>query len=271
MVPLVQNEQEVLDLDGEPDLPNLEGFQWEGVSISSSPGLARKRSLSESSVIMDRAPSVYSFFSEEGTGKENEPQQIFSSRAAQSQKSTMGLKQEVTPLAASLKTGERAENVATRRRHSTQLSSDCTIIPLLHLAKDLNNQESSLPSSENQNAQESNGEGNSLSSNASSALAISSLADAATDSSCTSGAEQNDGQSVRKKRRATGVSMIPCAFCRTFRVVTWLLYERFNCLIFLGCLGLWFSLLWNRRLVRLLLLLSCSYPTCFFLQVILPS
>ena len=68
MVPLVQNEQEVLDLDGEPDLANL-GFQWEDVSISSSPGLARKRSLSESSVIMDRAPSVYSFFSEEGTGK----------------------------------------------------------------------------------------------------------------------------------------------------------------------------------------------------------
>uniref|UniRef100_A0A8C4LZB6 Zinc finger protein 106 n=1 Tax=Equus asinus asinus TaxID=83772 RepID=A0A8C4LZB6_EQUAS len=103
MVPLVQNEQEVLDLDGEPDLSNLEGFHWEGVSISSSPGLARKRSLSESSVIMDRAPSVYSFFSEEGTGKENEPQQIFSPsnslRAAQSQKTTMDLKQEVTPLA----------------------------------------------------------------------------------------------------------------------------------------------------------------------------
>uniref|UniRef100_M3YEK9 Zinc finger protein 106 n=1 Tax=Mustela putorius furo TaxID=9669 RepID=M3YEK9_MUSPF len=141
MVPLVQNEQEVLDLDGEPDLSNLEGFQWEGISISSSPGLARKRSLSESSVIMDRAPSVYSFFSEEGT--------------------------------------------------------------------DLNSQESSTPSSENQNTQESNGEGNSLSSNTSSALGISSLADAATDSSCTSGAEQNDGQSVRKKRRATGDGSSP--------------------------------------------------------------
>lgn len=226
MVPLVQNEQEVLDLDGEPDLSNLEGFHWEGVSISSSPGLARKRSLSESSVIMDRAPSVYSFFSEEGTGKENEPQQIFSPsnslRAAQSQKTTMGLKQEVTPLAASLRTGERAENVATRRRHSAQLSSDHTV-PLMHLAKDLNSQESSTSPSENQNAQESNGEGNSLSSNASSALAVSSLADAATDSSCTSGAEQNDSQSIRKKRRATGVSMVPCAFYRTFRMVTWLL------------------------------------------------
>ncbi|XP_054421512.1 zinc finger protein 106 isoform X1 [Pteronotus mesoamericanus] len=211
MVPLVQNEQEVLDLDGEPDLANL-GFQWEDVSISSSPGLARKRSLSESSVIMDRAPSVYSFFSEEGTGKENEPQQIFSPsnslRAAQSQKTTMGLKQEVTPLAASLRTGERAENVATRRRHSAQSSSDCTI-PLMHLAKDLNSQESSAPPSENQNAQESNGEGNSLSSNASSAVAISSLADAGTDSSCTSGAEQNDGQSIRKKRRATGDGSSP--------------------------------------------------------------
>nr|KAF6503586.1 zinc finger protein 106 [Molossus molossus] len=212
MVPLVQNEQEVLDLDEEPDLPNLEGFQWEDVSISSSPGLARKRSLSESSVIMDRAPSVYSFFSEEGAGKENEPQQIFSPtnslRAAQSQKTTVSLKQEMTPLAASLRTGERAENVATRRRHSAQLSSDCAK-SLMHLTKDLNSQESSGPPSENQNAKESNGEGNSLSSNASSALAVFSLADAGTDSSCTSGAEQNDGQSIRKKRRATGDGSSP--------------------------------------------------------------
>ena len=219
MVPLVQNEQEVLDLDGEPDLSSLEGFQWEGVSISSSPGLARKRSLSESSVIMDRAPSVFSFFSEEGTGKENEPQQIFSPnsslRSAQSQKTTMGLKQEVTPLAASLRTGERAENVATRRRHSAQLSSDHTI-PLMHLATDLHSQESSTPLSENHNTQESNGEGNSLSSNAALALAISSLTDAATDSSCTSGAEQNDVQNIRKKRRATGVSMIPVLFVEHF-------------------------------------------------------
>ena len=219
MVPLVQNEQEVLDLDGEPDLSDLEGFQWEGVSIPSSPGLARKRSLSESSVIMDRAPSVFSFFSEEGTGKENEPQQIFSPnnsfRSAQSQKPTMSLKQEVTPLAASLRTDERTENVATRRRHSAQLSPDCTI-PLMHLTKELHSQESSTLLSENHNAQESNGEGNSLSSNASSALANSSLADAATDSSCTSGAEQNDGQNVRKKRRATGVSMIPVCFVEHF-------------------------------------------------------
>ncbi|XP_068820741.1 zinc finger protein 106 isoform X2 [Capricornis sumatraensis] len=211
MVPLVQNEQEVLDLDGEPDLSDLEGFQWEGVSISSSPGLARKRSLSESSVIIDRAPSVYSFFSEEGTGKENEPQQIFSPsnsfRSAQSQKPTMSLKQEVTPLAASLRTDERTENVATRRRHSAQLSPDHTI-PLMDLTKELHSQESSTLS-ENHNAQESNGEGNSLSSNASSALANSSLADAATDSSCTSGAEQNDGQNVRKKRRATGDGSSP--------------------------------------------------------------
>lgn len=225
MVPLVQNEQEVLDLDEEPDLSTLEGFQWEDVSISSSPGLARKRSLSESSVIMDRAP-VYGFFTEEGAGKENEPQRIFSPtnslRAAQSQKSTGGLKQEVAPLAASLRTGERAENVAPRRRHSAQLPSDCAK-SLMHLTKDLTSQASSGPPSENPSAKESNGEGNSLSSYASSALAGSSLADAGTDSSCTSGAEQNDGQNVRKKRRATGVSMIPCVFCRTFYVVTWML------------------------------------------------
>ncbi|KAM9645279.1 zinc finger protein 106 isoform 1-T2 [Trichechus inunguis] len=212
MVPLVQNEQEGLDLDGEADLSNLEGFQWEGISISSSPGLARKRSLSESSVIMDRAPSVYSFFSEEGTGKENEPQLVVSPgnslRATQSQKVTVGFKQEMIPVAASLRTGEMAENVAIRRRHSTQLPSDCTI-PLVHSAKDLSSQESSAPASETPNGQESNGEGNSASSNLSSALANSSLVDAATDSSCTSGAEQNDGQSIRKKRRATGDGSSP--------------------------------------------------------------
>ncbi|ELW48120.1 Zinc finger protein 106 like protein, partial [Tupaia chinensis] len=213
MVPLVQNEQEVLDLDAEPDLPSLEGFQWEGISISSSPGLARKRSLSESSVIMDRAPSVYSFFSEEGTAQENEHQQFDSPsnslRSVQNQKAAMTLKQEGTPLAASLRTGEGAEDVFIRRRHSTQLLPSDRLIPLMHSAKDLSSQERSTPSSENQNSQESNGEGNSLSSNTSSALAVSSLADAATDSSCTSGAEQNDGQCIRKKRRATGDGSSP--------------------------------------------------------------
>lgn len=211
MVPLVQNEQEGLDLDGEPDLPDLEGFHWEGVSISSSPGLARKRSLSESSVIVDRASSMYSFFSEEGTGKENEPQEMVSPSnslmATQSQKATMRLKQEVSPLTTSLRTDERAENVAALRQHSAQIPSD-HVIPLMHSAKESDSQERSTPPSENQTAQESNGEGNPLS-NASSALAISSLADAATDSSCTSGAEQNDCQSIRKKRRATGDGSSP--------------------------------------------------------------
>lgn len=79
----------------------------------------------------------------------------------------------------------------------------------MHLTKDLNSQASSGPPSENPSAKESNGEGNSLSPYASSALAGSSLADAGTDSSCTSGAEQNDGQNIRKKRRATGDGSSP--------------------------------------------------------------
>ncbi|KAL1787131.1 zinc finger protein 106 [Sigmodon hispidus] len=210
MVPLVQNEQEVLDLEEEePDLSRLEGFQWENVSISSSSGVARKRSLSESSVIMDRAPG-YSFFSKEGTGKENEPQQITSPNtlnAAQHQKVAMYLEQDVAPLTPSVRTGERAGNIPTQRRHSTQLPSD-HIIPFMHSARDLHSQERSAPSLEHR-VQESNGEGNSLSSNASSVHATSSLGDAATDSSYTSGAEQNDGHSVRKKRRATGDGSSP--------------------------------------------------------------
>ncbi|XP_051000426.1 zinc finger protein 106 [Acomys russatus] len=205
MVPLVQNEQEVLDLDEEPDLSSLEGFQWEGVSISSSSGMARKRSLSESSMIMDRPP-VYSFFSEGGTGKENEPQQSTSPStalsAAQSQKAAMYLEQEGATLTPSVRTGEKVGNISTQRRHSAQLPSD-HVMPFIHSARDLNSQERSTPLSEC-HAQESTGEGNSLSSNASSVHASSSLADAATDSSYTSGAEQNDGHSIRKKRRATG-------------------------------------------------------------------
>ncbi|XP_005364368.1 zinc finger protein 106 isoform X4 [Microtus ochrogaster] len=210
MVPLVQNEQEVLDLDEEPDLSRLEGFQWEGISISTSSGLARKRSLSESSVIVDRAPG-YTFFSEEGTGKENEPQQVASPSntlsTAPSQKAAMYLDQEVAPLTPSVRTGERVGNIPTQRRHSAQLPSD-PMMPFMHSARELHSQERSTPSLEHR-AQESSGEGNSLSSNASSVHAISSLADAATDSSCTSGAEQNDGHSVRKKRRATGDGSSP--------------------------------------------------------------
>lgn len=210
MVPLVQNEQEVLDLDEEPDLSSLEGFQWEGVSIPSSSGLARKRSLSESSVVMDRAP-VYSFFTGEGTGKENEAQQSPSPNtalsAAQSQKTAMYLEQEVAPLTPSVGTGERVGNIPTQRRHSAQLPSG-HIMPVMHSARDLHSQERSTPLSE-RHAQESTGEGNSLTSNASSGHAVSSLADAATDSSCTSGAEQTDGHSIRKKRRATGDGSSP--------------------------------------------------------------
>lgn len=209
MVPLVQSEQEVLGLDEEPDLSSLEGFQWEGVSVSSSSGLARKRSLSESSVIVDRPP-VYSFFSEQGTGKENEPQQSTSPSvalsAAQSQKAAMYLEQEVAPLTP-VRTGEKVGNIPTQRRHSAQLPSD-HVMPFMHSARDLNSQERSIALSERR-AQESTGEGNSLSSNASSVHASSSLADAATDSSCTSGAEQNDGHSIRKKRRATGDGSSP--------------------------------------------------------------
>ncbi|XP_038185344.1 zinc finger protein 106 isoform X2 [Arvicola amphibius] len=210
MVPLVQNEQEVLDLDEEPDLSRLEGFQWEGVSISASSGLARKRSLSESSVVVDRAPG-YSFFSEDSTGKENEPQQIVSPNntlsAAPSQKAAMYLDQEVASLTPSVRTSERVGNIPPQRRHSAQLPSD-PVVPFVHSARELHSQERSTPSLEH-HAQESSGEGNSLSSNASSVHAISSLADAATDSSCTSGAEQNDGHSVRKKRRATGDGSSP--------------------------------------------------------------
>ncbi|XP_038596909.1 LOW QUALITY PROTEIN: zinc finger protein 106 [Tachyglossus aculeatus] len=201
MVPLVQNEQEGLDMDEEPDLSSLEGFQWEGISIPAAPSPGRKRSLSESSVVVDRASPVFGFFGEQASGKENEPRPAVpashSLRALQGQKASggpwIGLKQEAAPLAA-----ERPDGVAGRRRQSVQLPPGRATPPG---TGDGDRGRREGP------AQESNGEGNRPSS--SSTLATSSLADAATDSSCTSGAEQNDVQGLRKKRRATGDGSSP--------------------------------------------------------------
>ncbi|KAF2980056.1 hypothetical protein EK904_009492 [Melospiza melodia maxima] len=204
MVPLVQNEQEGLELSEESDPTALEGFQWEGISLVS--GSARKRSFSESSVIADRNPSAYSFFSEQAKIKESGQRQVIA--ASHPHHITSGYEastdieadqKEGTPsLALSPFMSERTE---ASRSHSLQATSE---IPG-HTEQDQESPEKRTSLLEKQNELEVSEE-NCPASNSASLFAMSNNIDAATDSSCTSGTEQNDSQGIGKKRRATGSS-----------------------------------------------------------------
>ncbi|XP_010176510.1 zinc finger protein 106, partial [Antrostomus carolinensis] len=209
MVPLVHNEQEGLELGEEPDLSTLEGFQWEGISLA-IPGSARKRSFSESSVIADRNPSGYSFFSEQTKIKESGQRQIIA--ASHSHHITSGfeanadveadLKRETSSLPLSPFVSERTETGG--RRHSLQATSEVTGL----MQQDQESPEKRTPLLEKQYVLENSEDSHPASNNAS-LLAVSNNIDAATDSSCTSGTEQNDSQGIGKKRRATGEGSSP--------------------------------------------------------------
>ncbi|XP_075610524.1 zinc finger protein 106 isoform X4 [Balearica regulorum gibbericeps] len=209
MVPLVQNEQEGLELGEESDLSTLEGFQWEGISLA-VPGSARKRSFSESSVIADRNPSAYSFFSEKAKIKESGQRQIIA--ASHSHHITSGyeasadieadLKQETSSLPLPPFMSERTET--SGRRRSLQATSEVTGLT----KQDHESPEKRTPLLEKQNVLEISEE-NRPASNNPSLLTVSNNIDAATDSSCTSGTEQNDSQGIGKKRRATGEGSSP--------------------------------------------------------------
>ncbi|XP_030415440.1 zinc finger protein 106 isoform X2 [Gopherus evgoodei] len=215
MVPLVQNEQEGLDLGEEPELSSLEGFQWEGISIAVS-GSARKRSLSESSVV-DRTASVYGFFSDPATTKESEQKQIIPACHSHfiapvyktSADNVANFKQETSSLPSSPFMSERTETIINGRRHSLHTPSDVTSLTVFTTKQDQESPECRIPLLENKNALELTGEGNVLASNGASVHAGSNSVDAATDSSCTSGTEQNDSQGIGKKRRATGEGSSP--------------------------------------------------------------
>ncbi|KAM7109593.1 LOW QUALITY PROTEIN: zinc finger protein 106 [Ciconia maguari] len=208
MVPLVQSEQEGLELGEESDLSTLEGFQWEGISLA-VPGSARKRSFSESSVIADRNPSAYSFFSEQAKIKESGQRQI---AASHSHHITSGyeasadieadLKRETSSLPLPPFMSERTET--SGRRHGLKATSEVAGLT----KQDQESPEKRTPLLEKQNVLEISEENRPASNNAS-LLAVSNNIDAATDSSCTSGTEQNDSQGIGKKRRATGEGSSP--------------------------------------------------------------
>ncbi|NWS56376.1 ZN106 protein, partial [Chunga burmeisteri] len=209
MVPLVQNEQEGLELGEESDLSTLEGFQWEGISLAVS-GSARKRSFSESSVIADRNPSAYSFFSEQAKIKDSGQRQIIATNHSHhitsgyeaSADTEADLKQETSSLPLSPFMPERTET--SGRSHSLQATSEVTGLT----KQDQESPEKRTPLLEKQNVLEISEENRPASNNAS-LLAVCNNIDAATDSSCTSGTEQNDSQGIGKKRRATGEGSSP--------------------------------------------------------------
>ncbi|XP_072195244.1 zinc finger protein 106 isoform X2 [Excalfactoria chinensis] len=208
MVPLVQNDQESLELGEESDLSTLEGFQWEGISLA-VPGSTRKRSFSESSVIADRHPSAYSFFSEQPKAKECEEGQIVAARHLRditsgyeaSVDKEADLKQETSSVSLSPFVSERTET--TGRKHSLEATSELTGLT----KAEQDSLDKRTPLLEKQNVLEISEENPLASSDV--LLAVSNNVDAATDSSYTSGTEQNDSQGIGKKRRATGEGSSP--------------------------------------------------------------
>ncbi|NXL96660.1 ZN106 protein, partial [Tyrannus savana] len=211
MVPLVQNEQEGLELSEDSDLSTLEGFQWEGISLA-VPGSARKRSFSESSVIADRNPSAYSFFSGQAKIKGHGQRQIIA--ASHSHHITSGYeastdieadqKQETDASSLTLSPFMSERTETTGRSHSLEAASEITGLT----KQEQESPEKRTPLLEKQNVLGISEE-NRPASNSASLLAVSNNIDAATDSSCTSGAEQNDNQGIGKKRRATGEGSSP--------------------------------------------------------------
>ncbi|XP_062973738.1 zinc finger protein 106 isoform X2 [Elgaria multicarinata webbii] len=212
MVPLIQNEQEDLELGEEADLTSLEGFHWEGISIG-SPGTVRKRSLSESSVAVDKTASVYSFFSNQGTSKENEQRQT--SSIANTEDVTYGsqmladvvasMKQESSSLPSSPFMSDRTDLISNGRRLSLQTPPEVNRIPAFSGREAQRSPEYSAQLLESQDMLEIPGGRYCMASG----LALFSALDAATDSSYTSGNEQNDSQGAGKKRRATGEGSSP--------------------------------------------------------------
>ncbi|XP_026565353.1 zinc finger protein 106 isoform X1 [Pseudonaja textilis] len=208
MVPLIQNEQG-LELDEDVDLTSLEGFQWEGISIG-SPGTVRKRSLSESSVAVDKTASIYSFFNNQGTSKEDKLKKSGSvanseditSRIEMLEDTVVTVKQESSSLPSSPFKSDRIDLTSSERKLNLKTTPD---IPIFSTSEVQRNLDSIVHPSVNKGTLESAEEHSTL---VSGLVDIGTL-DAATDSSYTSSNEQNDSQGMRKKRRATGEGSCP--------------------------------------------------------------
>ncbi|KAM8921230.1 zinc finger protein 106 isoform 2-T2 [Pelodytes ibericus] len=187
MVAQVQHEQEGLDFDEESDL-GIESFHWEG----GGPLSARKRSLSESSVAIEKA-SVYDMFTNHGSDVcwEQDIPTTPSTPAAPgpnvSSTNTLLPKQEM-------------DMVSITSPALTGLSDLTSVETSPSRKEDAQIRTTSDSPRTFQNANEDTGFAPAT------VFSVCTPADVGTDSS---GTEQNDGQGSGKKRRATGDGYCP--------------------------------------------------------------
>ncbi|KAM5129510.1 zinc finger protein 106 [Mantella aurantiaca] len=184
MVAQVQSEQDGLDFDDESDL-GIESYQWEGITTSSI-GSVRKRSLSESSVAVEKG-SVYNIFNSLTSDTSGEPNiptfqltqatsgpKVASTLTSPASQEKIGCSFPVEPPATS------SSSVSNTRLYETSQSQR-------------ENEETCAPSDSLRMLQNSY---------VNVITTVSSHVDGGTDS-CASSTEQNDNQGVGKKRRAT--------------------------------------------------------------------
>uniref|UniRef100_A0A4W3JCU0 C2H2-type domain-containing protein n=1 Tax=Callorhinchus milii TaxID=7868 RepID=A0A4W3JCU0_CALMI len=209
MVPSVQTGQDSLDLDEDEKPGSLEGFHWEGISVTPG-GSLRKRSLSESSVVTDKT-SVYSLFVDA-------PKATRRVQSGASGHQPAGRQQPPSPLGPKAGNDQNTKEGSVCGRAScpvqcnqpdsratpdhTSLTSTQQLLPVK------SEQDVELPGERNsaqagkQDAGERNRELQVATPTGLGAVPGSVAADGATDSSYTSGGELNDTQAMGKKRRA---------------------------------------------------------------------
>ncbi|XP_063803899.1 zinc finger protein 106 isoform X2 [Pseudophryne corroboree] len=193
MVAQVQSEQEGLDFE-EADL-GIESYHWEGITASPM-GSIRKRSLSESSVAVDKK-SIYSIFSDHGS----------ETCCAQSDNSP---KCHTTPAAP----GPKGVSMLTAKQEG-EAEDICVASPSVD-TDIFSNTILAETSQSHMESVEACADSDSLcmfqraceETVISTVTAASTNVDGGTDS-CASGTEQNDSQGVGKKRRATGDGSCP--------------------------------------------------------------
>ncbi|XP_058847254.1 zinc finger protein 106-like [Acipenser ruthenus] len=173
MVAPTQNEQEGLDVEEASDMPYLEGYQWESI-CAALPTSTRKRSLSESSVVNDRSASVYSLFSDNPAGGSREE----------------GARIPALPSPHGPNGDQCSRPAESERESLSKKTSSPSLQELPCVKREVEGTEGEAP-----------GGPEGLSEGAA-ATAMGPDGSLEGDSSCTSGAEQNDSQGVGKKRRA---------------------------------------------------------------------
>lgn len=178
MVAPTQNEQEGLDVEEASDMPYLEGYQWESI-CAALPTSTRKRSLSESSVVNDRSASVYSLFSDNPAGGSREE----------------GARIPALPSPHGPNGDQCSRPAESERESLSKKTSSPSLQELPCVKREVEGTEGEAP-----------GGPEGLSEGAA-ATVMGPDGSLEGDSSCTSGAEQNDSQGVGKKRRAAAVSI----------------------------------------------------------------